>query len=392
MTATEPLLRTSFPAPKLHTPCKNILKALPQGEWKQRENVTYKDIVAYSKVVMKMRLQKGWPPLLYHGDMRCGAKYPLPRLVHTNNTQRYHLDIPSQCDLQSEAPCCRDDIGWCGKGDEYCRCPMCTDYRTFVPAELATWKTSNGCDIPKITTKEACNELSSRFSSATFLGDSLVRHLFTALMILLTDNVKSGGLRTDLNAKYTELCGGESQFVDSACHNKLAITWNDVASHVDYCSHLKQNQRPVISFEQTHSVKQAELAIQRIKQRLREPQPLIVLGIGVHDSFNHTKIIDEFLSPIVQLKKVMRNNNAEFVWLSTHSAGPLKPTEFRESQGNAKIKLFNAAMKEFCSRNDIHIMDTFNLTTGIHSFDGTHYGFEINRLKVQLLLNGLREQ
>ncbi len=371
--------------------CKNILQALPQGRWRQRDGITYKDIIDYNEVVMKMRLQKGWPPSLYHGDLRCGTKYPLPRVVHTNKTEGYYLDIPSQCDILSNSPCCRDDIGWCGSGWSFCDCETCTDYRRFIPAELAVWETSDGCVIPKVDAREACNDLSNRFTSVTFLGDSLVRHLFTALLILLTMNIKSGGLKVDLNQKYVDLCGGENQFVDSACHNKLAMTWNDVIKHKEYCSNLAYEKKPRISFEQTHSIKQLGLAKEVITRRLYEPKPLIILGLGVHDSFNYTRISKEFLQPIVQLRRAIYNPNSTFIWLNTHSAGPLKPTEFREIQGNKKIQVFNRYMQQYCEMNGFMVIDTFNLTSGIHSFDGTHYGYEINRLKAQLLLNGLKE-
>ena len=340
---------------------------------------------------MQMRLRKGWPPYLYHGDLRCGTKYPLPRTIRTNNTEGYYLDIPSQCDVLSNAPCCRDDVGWCGSGKAFCDCKTCTDYRTYLPAELADWQTSDGCVIPSIESQDACAILSKHFTSVTFIGDSLVRHMFSALLILLTNDKKKGALRTDISQRAVELCADENQFVDSACHTKLAMNYADVKSHKTYCANLTNHNKPLLSFVEAYSMKQSSLAIKTISEKLLETRPFILLGIGIHDSFDHSRVIAELLLPIVELRRSVWKDNSTIIWLNTHASGPLKPTEFRERQGNEKIQVFNSMVQKFCEMNNLLVIDTFNFTTGVYSFDGTHYGFEINRLKTQILLNGLTD-
>ena len=371
--------------------CKNLLTSLLQGRWRLKDDITFKDFISYRRIDMQMRLRKGWPPLLYHGDLRCGTKYPLPRVMHTNKTEGYYLDIPSQCDQLSDSPCCRDDVGWCGNGETFCQCETCLDYRKYIPAELAVWEIANGCVLNKIDANEACYDLNRYFTSVTFIGDSLVRHLFSSLLILLTRDKEHGALRTDLTQLDKEICAGENQFVDSACHKKLAMTWNDVQKHKGYCSSMANHTKPRLSFVEAYNIKQLHLATLELKQRLIEEKPLVIIGIGVHDNFNYTRVIAEYLIPMVEMRASAGRNKGTFMWLNTHSSGPLKPNEFRKLQGNHAIKVFNHELEEFCNKNSIILIDTFNFTQGIHSFDGTHYGYEVNRLKTQILLNGLKE-
>ena len=52
---------------------------------------------------------------------------------------------------------------------------------------------------------------------------------------------------------------------------------------------------------------------------------------------------------------------------------------------------FNRRMKEYLQPRGVDVFDVFNLTLGLHSYDGTHYGAGVNMMKAQLLLNYLRE-
>ena len=52
---------------------------------------------------------------------------------------------------------------------------------------------------------------------------------------------------------------------------------------------------------------------------------------------------------------------------------------------------FNRRMKEYLQPRGVDVFDVFNLTLGLHSYDGTHYGPGVNMMKAQLLLNYLRE-
>lgn len=369
--------------------CRNKFHTLLQGKWTPKSDITFKDYLNSRRVEMQMRLRKGWPPLLYHGDLRCGTKYPLPRVMHKNKTEGYYLDVPSQCDMLSESPCCRDDVGWCGNGKAFCECQSCIDFRQYLPAELADWETTNNCQIQQMDGTKACKVLRNRFTSVTFIGDSLVRHIFSSLLILLTNDKECGALLPNTKQVEKDICSAENQFTDSACHKKLVMYWDDVKTNAKYCKGMPDSKKPRLSFIEAYNVRQIPLALDGFKERLAEERPLVIVGIGVHDNFNSTKVIKDYLVPLVEMRN--RKRESTLIWLNTHSSGPLKPKQFRAAQGNQNILAFNRVLKEFCDEEKILLMDTFNFTRGIHSFDGTHYGYEINRLKTQILLNGLQE-
>ena len=103
------------------------------------------------------------------------------------------------------------------------------------------------------------------------------------------------------------------------------------------------------------------------------------------------KVFTGFLKPMVQLKEQSASKWPLIVWLTTHAHGSLKPIAYLESQGNKKISRFNSDMRELLEPVGIPVFDTFNLTLGVHSYDGTHYGFGVNMMKAQLFMNFLDE-
>lgn len=370
--------------------CCNPFYCSLNGEWILKENVGFKELNRVLDTNMRLRMRKGWPTNLYHGDMRCGKKYPLPRIIRFNNTESYYLDISSQCDSQSNAPCCRDDIGWCGRGDSFCKCSTCTDYERLIHAELYEWNVKvKGCNMKTFSSAEACEYLQSAFTSVTFIGDSLVRHVFSALLLYLTDDPLNGALKPALSTINKNYCKGENQFVDSSCHSKLATKWEEISNNEMYCSSNKRKVK--VSFVQAYSTSLYPLAGRAIQKILSDPRPLILLGIGVHDNFNASKVITNYLKPIFDTRKHYNNSNPLFIWLNTHAAGPLKPLIFQDTQGNEIIEKFNEQLRQFCRNNSVMVFDSYNITKGVHSFDGTHYGSSINKLKIKLLLYGLSE-
>lgn len=368
--------------------CCNALFCSVEGEWNARQDLRSEDFEVIHNINMDLRVKKGWPNNLYHGDMRCGRRYPLPRLVRTNRSKIYVLDIKSQCKPFSRHPCCREDIGWCGKGDMFCNCKSCVNYDSLMYAELSTWTPKNNCRIRKLDPNDTCWFLQQRFTSLTFIGDSLVRHLFSALLIHLTQDRVYGALKANQSRRVLDFCKAESQFVDSSCHTKLATKWSDIRRNEKYCPSMQKKVK--LSFTQAYSTRQTELAISTIKSALHEERPLFLIGIGIHEQFNVTNVIDNYLKPILRLRNTHNNNTQpDFIWFNTHAAGPLKPLMFQATQGNKNILSFNRQLREFCNRNNIVVFDTFNMTADVHSFDGTHYGSELNLLKVDLLINSL---
>ena len=382
-------IRAVYHAPPLqsfHSRCRGAFKTLTRGHWVQR-NVSIQALQNRRQLDAILRMRKGWPERLFHGDRRCGPRFPLPRKTR-NKDRPYVLDVQAQCDTDSENYCCHGNTGWCGHGDKFCGCPSCINYKSFISAELAQWLPFSGCRVINFTQSSACESISRGVSSVTFIGDSLVRHLFSAMVIILTNDPLHGALKYNTAPKMRDMCKGDSQFVDSICHVHTAMTWRDLTDHPNFCDGWAKFQ---ISYVKAYKVEVADLALLAIKKRLNKVGSVVLMGIGIHNNFNASAVIQSYLEPAVQLVATSKNGWPHLIWLSTHSMGPLKPINYHRDQGNPAILSFNNSLAKYCEQHNITVFDSFNMTAGVHSFDGTHFGVGVNTMKVQILLNYLEE-
>lgn len=370
--------------------CKNVLKVATQGTWRLNSHLLTADFEARRQLDMVLRQRKGWPEFLFHGDLRCGEKFPLPRPNYVNSSTSLIFDVQSQCDPQTNAPCCNRGTGWCGGGRSYCNCSSCIDYRSYIPAELSDWIPKTSCIVTNFSQSGACFLINNHLSYITFMGDSLIRHLFSSMLLILTNDVKYGALKTTISPAYRKLCQGDSQFIDSMCHVHIAMRWKDISLHPTFCPQ-SQPLKFKMDFIEAYNIKHAPIALKIIKRQLSRKGSVVLLGIGIHNSYNATLVLEIYLKPIVELIAKYGNGWPLLVWLTSHSAGPLKPMHYRH-QNNHAIIAYNKQMISYCLQHNITIMDTYNMTLGVHSFDGTHYGFGVNMKKAQILLNYLREK
>lgn len=383
-------LRTPYRPPQplsTHLRCRGALKTLTKGNWVRR-NVSNEVVRNRKRLDITLRERKGWPERLFHGDLRCGPLFPLPRKVR-NPSRPYVLDVQSQCDTESNNYCCQGNTGWCGHGDKFCDCSSCINYKSFISAELAQWRPLKGCHVKNFTQSSACESMSRGISSVTFVGDSLVRHFFSAMVILLTNDPLHGALKFTTPANMRDICKGDSQFVDSICHVHTAMTWRDIMDNPNFCDGWARFQ---ISYVKAYKVETAGLALLAIKKLLNKVGSVVLMGIGIHNNFNASAVIQFYLEPAVRLVSTSKNGWPHLIWLSTHSMGPLKPINYHKDQGNPAILSFNNHLSDYCNLHNITLFDTFNMTMGVHSFDGTHFGVGVNTMKVQILLNYLEEK
>ena len=87
--------------------------------------------------------------------------------------------------------------------------------------------------MTNFTSREACKLMNDHVSNLVLIGDSLLRHVHNALMILFTNNPQGGALRKDLTKEQRDACSGELQFVDgerTVCHGKTSRQISDVES------------------------------------------------------------------------------------------------------------------------------------------------------------------
>ena len=118
------------------------------------------------------------------------------------------------CDPDGDVPCCYD-YHCVNRTKEQCDCDTCQDMRKPIHAEYATWRPDDPACAPRNwTSEEICRLLHN--STIHFIGDSLVRHVFTAFLLAVRGNFESGAFRANipksgLNSSF--LCLFDSSFV-----------------------------------------------------------------------------------------------------------------------------------------------------------------------------------
>lgn len=259
-----------------------------------------------------------------------------------------------------------------------------------MTAELNEFVTSSGCEFTNFTSKQACQLLSERVSSVALIGDSLVRHFSNALMILFTNNRETGCLVKDIDETHRELCSGDMQFVDAGkavCHGKTAHETSQLPKG-KFCQGKHDFE---YAFHEFYSMKHAKSALSKAREKLNQTNSVIALGVGLHMNLSANNVFNDYVKPILQLKKQATSQWPLVVWVTTHAHGSLKPISYLESQGNDKISRYNRDMRGFLEPMGVPVFDIYNLTLGVHSYDGTHYGFGVNMMKAQLFMNFLDE-
>lgn len=115
---------------------------------------------------------------------------------------------------------------------------------------------------------------------------------------------------------------------------------------------------------------------------------LFVFGFGLHFKYNAQKLIKELAAPVLkQLHTRPTCRTAKLVWMLPHSMGIL-----HRKTPPSQVLNFNAKLRQYLSPRAVPIVDTFNLTRNLITYDGSHYTKAANLLKVQILLNYLADQ
>ena len=102
------------------------------------------------------------------------------------------------CDSEGATPCCYNHV-CVNKTMDQCTCPDCIDMRRPLHAEYSTWQPTDAACRPRdMRTDEMCQFLGQ--ANLTFIGDSLVRHLYTAFVLLMTGDDQAGAFKPNIPA------------------------------------------------------------------------------------------------------------------------------------------------------------------------------------------------
>ncbi|XP_048246336.1 uncharacterized protein LOC124123395 [Haliotis rufescens] len=357
-----------YPLPKNITPFdqhSSILSHLLTGHWKTRPLTKREDediLNFLSDVNVRYTLPKNYQRI----DGLCGNV--------THNGSKTAEWIRALCDPKGTTPCCFNNK--CAmKSVEECVCPDCYDMRQQKHAEYSTWTPSEPRHgYKEHSPQEACSILSG--STILFVGDSLVRHVYTAMVLLVTGNMKDGAMNENVPQNVRKVCSGMYMFTEKLCRLHLKHQLRSCNGTV--------NLELKVFFSATFGP--------HLKQRVANinSKSLLFVGIGPHNYFNHKEVQEKFLLPTLTY---MRNNTRPWpkvLWAASHAPGALKSPKVL-AQSYDSVKRYNGNMEPFLRAWKVPIFDTFNMTDGMTSFDGQHYGLGMNVVKANVILSYLNE-
>ncbi|XP_057315806.1 uncharacterized protein LOC130656882 [Hydractinia symbiolongicarpus] len=359
------------PKPNKKKICK-YLKEATQGGWELKPDLTRYEKKERERLDIETRLAMDWPALLYRNDSRCGTQGPLTgyRLL-------------AQCDPQSDKPCCHHSSGRCGNGPEFCNCDECTDQRKFISAELGNW-VPNTCTLKEVSHNEACKFLSEKDVSLVFIGDSLMRQFHTMMLLLLTDDYLEGSIPFNATYNKKKLCRGEQQITNKVCSVEIVSKTTDELPLNSVCGG-KVNLK-VDLVQDYHRTLITDVS-NKLKSILNLENHWVIAGVGLHYQLDFNAVKKEYLDKVWNILGESKNGWPKIIWIGIHGVhGFLR---MQTGQSNAKIQNFNKKVNKYWEERNVTVIETFNMSVGLKSYDGRHYGFGFNRLKVQVLLNYL---
>ncbi|XP_046557438.1 uncharacterized protein LOC124266681 [Haliotis rubra] len=277
------------------------------------------------------------------------------------------------CNPRGSNPCCYSNKCQM-KTTEECVCKNCYDLRPQIHAEYSDWIPDNHrCQVETFTSKAACDLL--RGGTYHFYGDSLVRMVFLALIIILKGDNQYGGLRPDAPAHIKKKCSGMYVFPTRNCREFL-----------DYTPTLCNGTVTVLFRHYPQS-----LDIPKMKkdanQTLGKPKSMIFFGAGVWEHFN-MPAVRKYALEVISLRA--NNTWPKLLWSGFHYFG-LFHRRVVPTSDNEHAETFNMYMKNLVEASNVPVFDTFNMTKGVRSVDGVHYGPGVNFVKARIFLHYMLE-
>ncbi|XP_046554864.1 uncharacterized protein LOC124264168 [Haliotis rubra] len=259
-----------------------------------------------------------------------------------------------------------------------CVCDGCYDLRTQKHAEYSKWiPDDKRCEVINFTSKSACELLKG--GTFHFYGDSLVRQMFLAFIIIVKGDYRHGGLAPSATIKMKQECEGKNVFPFQKCRPNLdyspRLCNGTVKAKFLFCGRLDMGGKAMTN---------------ELQNILDTPKSLVLFGSGLWRMFNKTDNSNYARAIIDSVKSNTTRKWPKLLW-SGFSGFGLWRTELVRGVTNENAQVYNRYMERFVGKYNVPMFDTFNLTRGIRSLDGTHFGPGVNFLKAQIFLNYLLE-
>ncbi|CAH1798489.1 unnamed protein product, partial [Owenia fusiformis] len=263
-----------------------------------------------------------------------------------------------------------------------CQCGECLDLRQRLHAEKHNWQPlSNQCPLTYYDPTLACDMLAQKnVKHIILVGDSLVRHFFGALLILLSGHMKDGAMKQNTKPDDREKCGYHLQFDEKYCR-KL----NDRTRTI--C-----NSKVQLTLREDYSLGLLQKSVAFIREQKNQ---VILFSTGLHNGLNFEptkvalqKYITDLGHGIFQHRSFTNHSRPRMLFMTPHYPGLMKRARYLTNhQGTEDVKIYSDKMRQFLARYNIPMFNTSALTSHTFSFDGTHFGYGLNVHLSHILLN-----
>ncbi|XP_046562596.1 uncharacterized protein LOC124271487 [Haliotis rubra] len=348
----------------IHRTCPDVLKYMLVGSWATR-NISKKEEDEIEAFLLQGLYAVNGSDNFELVDRRCGnlGYYPWKSKEKMADWTR------ALCNPRGGNPCCYNNTCMM-KTTEECVCKNCYDLRPQIHAEYSDWiPDDDRCQVETFTSNAACDLL--RGGTYHFYGDSVVRMVFLALIIIIKGDNQHGGLRPDAPAHIKKKCSGMYVFPSRNCRKFL-----------DYTPTLCNGTVTALFRHYPQSLDIPKMK-KDVEQIVGKPKSIIFFGAGSWEQFN-IPAGRKYALEVISLRA--NNTWPRLIWSGFHYFG-LFHRRFVSTSDNEHAETFNVYMKNLVEASSVPFFDTFNMTKGVRSVDGVHYGPGVNFVKARIFLH-----
>lgn len=230
-----------------------------------------------------------------------------------------------------------------------------------------------------------------RFDAVVFIGDASLQNIYNGFNILLRQDLATGALKSwEMDRQILDSCRCEAQFDTPACAEYFVTSSEQVNENTPSIgSSYTCNRFPhsIIHVDGSPSTAETQERFKKLVPRVSRsnyhPVPVIhSLSPGSVGSVDEApKSLLEFLSLADASKR-----KTPMLWVGPTAAGHI---EIKGRKGNQEIWDFDRAMAETAMKNDIEVLNMWNLTVQATSFDGIGFGEKVAITQAMMVVNWL---
>ena len=290
---------------------------------------------------------------------------------------------------------------WLHQPSEFCK-------QTYLcNVESKSWVTNPPSVV--FDQKSACNALvRSGIKQVYTYSDSYMRHIYSAMLIILSGNYKSGCLDQE-----SANCLYDNQF-ETECNRKGLKTGTMTARYVTLCDGQIQWYREPVQPRRLPSIAPP---MGTVLDRAGPSGKLLLWSMANHPLAMKTRYgVNDAKTRIASFQDqcaTKRHAYEHVIWLSTHA----RVIQLHKDEAPLVVKTFNEQLRQFFDSGhcggQVSYIDVYNMTaslvfkrTGTHpqdfvfrkenvfgnlTFDGVHWGMTVNLLKAQIILNAIAD-